>query len=102
QAAALGAGEEGVRRQQLAAGAAYPKQQLVLRDAARPELDDRLAVEDEAVPRERLPYALRPAQAPVLARQLGAGLVGGSPVAPPVLGRVHRHVGLDQQLLGAL
>ena len=97
---ALGDGQEGGGGDELAAGAVHPQQQLVLRDLAAGEVDDRLRVEDEAVLGERVADHVGPRHPRletlllVLRRR-----VGGEPVAAALLGVVHREVGVDEHLL---
>ena len=69
QVEALGDGEEGGGRDQLAVGAAHAQQQLVLGRLAGREVDDRLGVQHEAVLGQRVADHVRPRDA-----RLDAGL----------------------------
>ena len=95
--------DEGGGRQQLAALAGHPQQQLVALDAAGGEAADRLRGEAEPVLGERVadPRAWSSAPRWARARPRPGAVEEGDPVAPLLLGPVHRLVGGDQDRLGA-
>ena len=101
QAEALGRGQEGTGRDQLAALALHPQQQLAVFDLAGRELENRLEVQYEAVVIEGVLNPLRPGQLghrprpPRLTRR-----VDDDAVAPGGLGGVHGQIGVDHHLAG--
>ena len=101
QAEALGGVDERGGHDDLAVVADHAQQQLVLGDAVGRELEDRLAVQDEAVLVERAADLVGPVQADLHAADVLAAVAGGDvvAVAAGLLGRVHREVGADHQVL---
>ena len=95
QAEALRGVDEGGGHDDLAVVADHAQQQLVLGDRVGRELQDRLAVEDEAVLVERAADLVGPVEADLHAADVLAAVGGGDvvAVAAGLLGRVHREVG---------
>ena len=99
---ALGGLDEGGRRQQLAVVRGHPQQQLVALDPARGEAADRLRVQAEPIVGDRV---ADPRRRGLHAARVALRLIGVAeqhrPVAPFLLGLVHRLVGGDQHRLVA-
>jgi len=100
QAVALGHGQEGGRRDQLAERVAHAQQQLVLVDLAAGEVHDRLGLQHQALLVERIADRVGPGEA---RGQPGRGVLGGAVagdlVAAALLGLVHGQVGVDEDVL---
>ncbi len=94
--------DERRRRQQRAVFVGHPQQQLVALDPARGEAADRLRVQAQPFPAERVADPRRGRLAPLLGL-LGLARVAeqGDLVAPVLLRPVHRLVGRRQHRLGA-
>ena len=100
QVVALGGGQEGGRRDQLAERVAQPQQQLELAGVAGREVHDRLRLQDEAVLVEAVADHVRPRDAAVRGGAPGRP-VGDRAVAARLLGLVHREVGVGEHVVGA-
>ena len=105
QAVALGVVQEGPGSDQLVVVVAQPQEQLVMLAPGRrrPERDDGLGVQHEALVLDR---AAQPRHPVAVSRQLVPALTGAlvdrDAVPAGELGVVHRDIGLDQQRLAVL